>query len=50
MTIAHITNSTKVARQPNQICNPPPITGAIIGATPVIAPISDNSRPARTPE
>ena len=50
MTKAQITNSTKVARQPKNVCNTPPTTGATIGATPVIAPISDNSRPARTPE
>ena len=47
---AKIINRTKQARQPNMVCNTPPIVGATIGAKAVIEPISDNSRPARAPE
>ena len=49
-TSAKTTSSTKLARQPNAVCNTPPMAGATIGANAVIDPISDNSRPARTPE
>ena len=47
---AKITSSTKVARQPNAICNAPPMVGATIGAKAVIDPMIDNSRLARGPE
>ena len=43
------TSRMKLERQPNTVCSTPPITGATIGAKAVIDPISDNSRPARTP-
>ena len=49
-TSAKTTSSTKLARQPNAVCSTPPLAGATIGANAVIDPISDNSRPARTPE
>ena len=41
---------TKFARQPNCVCNKPPIIGATIGANALIDPISESSRAARTPE
>ncbi len=47
---AKITSSTNVARQPNAICNTPPMVGATIGAKAVIDPMIDNSRLARAPE
>ena len=40
----------KLARQPNAVCNTPPIIGATIGENALIDPISDNSRAALTPE
>ena len=42
--------STKCERQPNALCSTPPIIGANTGASAMMAPISDNSRPARAPE
>ena len=47
---AKTTRKMKVARQPKAVCSTPPMAGATIGANAVIDPISDNSRPARTPE
>ena len=47
---AKLISRMKQARQPNMVCNTPPIIGATIGAKAVIEPISDNSRPARAPE
>jgi len=47
---AKTTSRMKLERQPNAVCSAPPITGATMGANAVIDPISDNSRPARTPE
>jgi len=40
---------TKSARQPNTVCTAPPITGPMIGASPMIIAMIDNSRPARAP-
>ena len=47
---AKISSNTNVARQPNAVCNNPPMVGATIGANAVIDPIIDNSRLARGPE
>ena len=49
-TTEKTTSKIKIARQPNAVCNKPPIIGATIGANAVTDPISDNSRPARAPE
>ena len=42
--------NTKFERQPKPLCSTPPIIGAPTGASAMMAPISDNSRPARAPE
>jgi hypothetical protein len=39
----------KCERQPNALCSTPPIIGANTGASAMIAPISESSRPARAP-
>jgi hypothetical protein len=49
-TTPAVTSVTKIERQPKPVCNTPPTTGANTGASAITAPISDNSRPARTPE
>src|SRR5881392_1124577 len=39
--------NTKCERQPNALCKAPPIIGAPTGASAMMAPISESSRPAR---
>ena len=42
--------STKLERQPKPLCSTPPIIGAPTGASAMMAPINESSRPARAPE
>ena len=48
-TIPMKTMIKKLACQPNSACTIAPIKGAMTGANDMIAPIRDNSRPARSP-